>query len=1194
MSYIKDIRGIDASNPINEIATNYEQTSLANESSQKSISNQNIYNAEPVSVYDTEYYNEHRSKLEQLRTHTESMNMALEAALVPSIIDGYSEQPFEKVEETDNKSNKKMNKKITDTYIFQDHTVPIKEGEYVFKCNMIKFRSDKEKRLIYDRYVHMYTRPGDSVKSLEYSLIFEFNPNMTLELFKELNPHMEKYGWDEEFEPGIEINTGIPSTVYNLYKLGYIQAFLPFINNRAVSWTKATISTDRIDTFIILDISDWYDHLIPSADDRNKLIFKYLDIPFRVDYLRGKTEQFVPDYIYTTSNGEKIYHYPEEYLTKTPIFCISTSTGSIVSDEDYLKQVKNNSIFANGNTYDRIFINDNHIIYEEFYMDSNKNINVTSQLGTLYNKRFTDYDYRFKLKQFNFLCFEESDKASDGYELREDFSIQSHQFNIIKITLERVLTNKRRFKIFYDTRVMYDQDNILRIKNLTPIAEEFERYLIDVNSNVKQFIVDVYDLMSRDIGIYLDKDGNEYKYNHETQLFESKTAIAKKINHTTLNNENRITPVGVGTSMFKKYPDDEYDVLKIRTEIVHFNNMEEGSTPSDEFIYYENKKASALLKDMVAQIFINDTDTVKQTMNNLVDLAHIDRYSQIDPESKKDYRNEWFLRKNLHEMFVYDVSDDYIFDDMSMLDEVFDFTYSDKLSYKENLTNGLEYVIGYDMDKLEATIKRGVVSTYRLGYEIKRMIVEERLTLPRFNIKGITSHVMIFQNGKLYPRHESLVYTDNDFTIVIHDDEISNYDIFEFVFFLNTNNTVIEDVNLTDAKIPETYISTNDEPRSFNTFENGVISCNSSIIAPENLLTMVEVDPYNPFNASIDFEAETTSTAYKIDHKVIYSYETHKGTHYIKEKLNLDSPVNGLYGVTKQGGGEYFIVFDKVSFPIPYKFILCSERQFRYMRHFVSRSHDTYEFDLISDFKYCMNQKQYMIFKNGSLLPPNSIVIHSITKSNIDRPRVYLNVSVAPGDNIDVFYIPNELNLLNKNVENFEESKTNDNGQRLDTLNMKNYIRFKSPMYATSSKHSIFVFINGSKVPFKDLEDISNTIIKITTRRNSRERVEIYSHMGDLIYNEKLYIKDGITNKPYKIDTIDFNDLSTYNDPSKLDKLLNTLSDDTLNTLFENRASSSNGAIKIDQDYLSKTQIINKIKEEYTINQIPNDWIIEV
>ena len=167
---------------------------------------------------------------------------------------------------------------------------------------------------------------------------------------------------------------------------------------------------------------------------------------------------------------------------------------------------------------------------------------------------------------------------------------------------------------------------------------------------------------------------------------------------------------------------DKTDHYKLRKEIVNLNNMEEPSTPEDEFIYYENYECRDILRELAHQIFKGDQQIVLDTINDLIDRAYVNNYNAINPETGKSPKNEWFIRKHLPEMFNYTLDNDYPLSNMELLDEVFDFTYKDTKPYEENLRQATEYIVGYDVDKIEAVIKRSVISITKTGKEIRPLI----------------------------------------------------------------------------------------------------------------------------------------------------------------------------------------------------------------------------------------------------------------------------------------------------------------------------------------------------------------------------------------------------------------------------------------------------------------------------------------
>ena len=1174
MSYLNNSRGLNESNPINDVTTVYtkDNNMEAKEYQFDTPFSQNMFVQEPISGKDTEYYNSYRQTTEQLRSRTESMNAALEAALVPSIVKGASIR-------------------TRSTYKFVDRLFRVDEFNYktTFNCNMVLFKSNRFKKLCYNGTIHTVSKEGDTLNSIkEYfdslSLIGECNP------FIAVDP-LHAHDKDSELDVGIDIDTGIPSSLYNLYKLNYIQGCLFFINGRAISWTKTIVTWDTVDTYITFDLRNhslWND-----KEFWNNAEVIYMDIPFVIDYCPSTTDNISSD---------------------TPIFCFDASTGFVHSDEWYKANINIQT------DTERIFCKDPNIIYEEFRMDENPyQDGTTTKFGTYFNKRFTDYEYRYKLKRFNLLCFEDAEFDSDNLEwgngeLRDDFDVESHQFNFLRISIDSILNKPRRFKIFYNTRVKYDQDNMLRIKNRSKLEEQFAAYMRDVTSNVQTFIKEIYALMVKDIGIYIDPSTrDEYSYNTDDNVFSCGSKIIP-VNKDILKSENKIIPDS--DILIPKYPKAKHDYLKLRTEICHFANMSEGSTPNDQFIYYENPETTTFLREIAHQIFEKDSEVVQKTIDDLILRAYIEEYNKTDPKSNASYRSEWFIRKNLHEMFLYSL-DDYLLDDMSKLDEVFDFTYSDTKSYEENLKHGVNYIIGYDADKLESCIRRNTISRSFSGSQIKANIIPiekedpisqetiqiDTLVLPVWRITKLNNSVMIFINGTLAPNQGDIYYDGINFYYPVESSSISDSDNWELVFFLNTNNNVY----------PVSYINQN-------------IPCNTSVIDPENLQILINKIPNGKYNDYINFDESFTE--YPIDDYKILSYKTLLKTsstgNIVYREIVEDEKINGLYRVTKEGDqGEYFIKPTiEGTDTEPLSLTLCSRRQFRYASFFYEDMESNKSFILPEEFKYCTNSKQVMVFVNGYIISNTFVYSHSIDGTPLDSPKIWINSDLKEGDKIEVFYIPEVLNFMNSQIINTEklpkvfkrsyiiDSATRplvDNNGRLlthisnDRLDLAEiddicgtgYIRFKSPLYGSSSKHSVFIFLNGKKIPFNELEDISDTIIKVMTNQSSCIRLEVYSFVDPETYLNAA-IKDGLSHENEKIKTFRLSDLESYSEPSKLDKLINPSTDQELNILFENDASVDTSDIQDTTKfptYLSKDKILERLKISYAIAEDPGDWI---
>lgn len=1082
--YLEDVQGKIVSNPINETNTKYpyiDPVDGVRHGDEYPIDSQYMYNHnEPVSDIDTAYYDDYRNKVEELRKRTESTYEALESCLVPVEIPGMSFQPYEFLN-TETPDGEVIEEKVKSfTYFFQDHLSPIgvDSKEFVFRTNKVKFIDDRHRRLIYDRTIHIMSLKEDEDNKVPFRDVirrtfFEYYNDSYFSLVRNTNATVLSYdsiakaifdliksnrqkctlidkdGNEKDLESvgdfetcvmqsGQDIDTTIPSTLYNLYNIGWTNAAMVFLNGLAIEWTKIILSVDNIDTFII--VSNLNSSASSLIDDDKEIFLDYVHIPFKVAYLIGGISSSSLENKYVTDgriNKQIIFTIYKDYATV--VF------DSLITNRDFYQAI----ISYN---YDRIICLDPNIKYAEFALDDGDNNNL-KDAGINYTKSFKEFcdnDYRCKLKQFNFLGFEldryfEIDSLKRGTFKNDDFTITWHPFNIMDIRFKRLYNRKRVFKVFYNTKVLYDQDNILRIKNHGRLADEYERYRRDVTANIETYINEIYILAKKDIGTYLATNGimYDYKFHYVTPyecfllynainmvigspytsfddfrkinvagIKDDSTAFKSEINPKLVANSDgkciwkistghnqcpvvKITEIGTGDivladvdysdtneititmnkdgnnipegtykailyyasyivgnpnlrstngkcrwiidnidanatvtavyesetnqivlpdievvddntiaisinsstdilentykaiiyvssvdkhsylnylnggfiavpknedSMFsekikeedifdenknltstirdyisniikdtaatlpdilvpidnekrddnkvasdafymyegdtrgkvipflpimnefglvQEYDDLRYDTFKLRFELSYLNNMEEGATPVDEFIYYFDniglknldtypvvsnnnltKRKTALVLDALAEnVFKHDPNLVLESIKKLNWSAdyiipgefgnnkkenYITTYNgkynsnpnyKLDPRFYYNYGyrdqdnvphklvSEWGLRRNLPEMFIFSINkDEYTIDSMHLLDEVFDFTYNLDKSYEENLKHGLNYIIGYDADKLEQSIKRSIVSITKTGEEILNIL----------------------------------------------------------------------------------------------------------------------------------------------------------------------------------------------------------------------------------------------------------------------------------------------------------------------------------------------------------------------------------------------------------------------------------------------------------------------------------------
>lgn len=337
----------------------------------------------------------------------------------------------------------------------------------------------------------------------------------------------------------------------------------------------------------------------------------------------------------------------------------------------------------------------------------------------------------------------------------------------------------------------------------------------------------------------------------------------------------------------------------------------------------------------------------------------------------------------------------------------------------------------------------------------------------------------------------------------------------------------------------------------------------------------------------------------------------------------------------------------------PYILYLSSKRQFRY-KYFVAEKDlpagyiyimnkeeyeedesvgKTYTYKLDDDdFKFCLQNSHLLVFKNGLLLPNTYYYLHSIINNPINDVGVVFNVPIKTGDRIDIFYVTNDLkhleveyyDLENKErylkngdikIANNDETEYRVMGDKMypESTNRTNYIKLRSPLYAISSKHSTFVFLNGKKVRLDELEDISDTIMSINTDYATYEkdkmnavRLEVMNHLDTQDIIEQVYINDGLNHDDnvqagqfnssdnrnvYKstklIKSIDLTKLEAYAERTLLDDILNDLSNENLNKLFYNYDTARgpmtpyNESGMNEPDFIKKDAVISSIIDKY-------------
>ena len=863
--YIRDVSGRLRDNPLNDIGTLYESFEYSENERYMGTSVQSIskdprplfdleymYTAQPITQIDTFYNNLYRQTVERLRMQTETWYDYLSSNTVPYFLEGETIECHDQAHylEDDEENGGKV---ITaGTFTLGDHIIQIPTTdsagnvyrEMVYKVNWIPFVNNLHQRFWYNKTIHIITNEGDTINDL--ALKYEFAASAALNAS---NLRDEDEGnpitITTPLEQGVDIDTCIAATQLNLTKRNLLKPFLCFLNGRPISWERVMFAADQLDTYILFNLTnEGYSEIPLENVDLQALFF-----PFAVTYV---------------SHGSPT---PERFEGVSPIFQFWTKYPSI-------SRINKNPGAQNF----RIYAEDPGIFFKDYTL-SWDDIIKGSRSRNKFHFNFTlkedGMDYRHKIKKWNILPIYDYDTTNSYHrflakDVYDDMNVKWHAFNHLNISVknpdyweDRGKPDKLTFRVFYNRNVKYSQDNVLRIMNHIKLDEDFQDYMNSLEGNIKVFLDAIYEMM-----------------------------------------------------------EDSTKDYGFVTKIYHFDNMEEGSTPTDEFIYYTNLSTRTALHELADEMFAGDSKAVKETMKGVIDDAYIENYS--DSWEHEGPLDEWCLRKNLHEMFNWGGNKDFILPDMSLLDEVFDFVYYDSQVYYQNLTNeGTDYIFSYDPDKLESSITRPVYSYTRTNAEVYAMVTADPedethhyIDIPRGGCDYRDTYLMLFKNGELYEKYYTIEYTDS---LRVHIDCIKGTDVkdtgddvWEFVWFRNVNNEVVE----------TTFTHKDKFVNGYNTRNNSVdtilginfIGCNTSIFDPEDVIVLVNKMPdEDEWNQRIaENDPEFTNVRYPIYYTVYsfrgdkkYDGSDHKWASYT---YTADPMINGVHRITKQGGGDYFIV----------------------------------------------------------------------------------------------------------------------------------------------------------------------------------------------------------------------------------------------------------------------------------------------
>lgn len=240
---------------------------------------------------------------------------------------------------------------------------------------------------------------------------------------------------------------------------------------------------------------------------------------------------------------------------------------------------------------------------------------------------------------------------------------------------------------------------------------------------------------------------------------------------------------------------------------------------------------------------------------------------------------------------------------------------------------------------------------------------------------------------------------------------------------------------------------------------------------------------------------------------------------------------------------EVTIIRPKSPFYYDKRLTMTSGRQFKY--YYYKAKYKVIDVILPpEDFRFCNDSRQYMVFINGRKINNKEFKVVIPSYDNpFDDNSIYFDIPLEEGDYIEVFYIPDIM------AEVQSDKTLSSNG---------NIYVDKSKLKHNISRDLNFVFVNGKKIPYDDLYDISQTLMKVTTDVGSVNNLCILEHVeyDNMISNIFSYNKDRMT------------------------RIIDSLTDEQFNILFDN-AHITNKEQSINSSSISMKVIIYSIIKDY-------------
>lgn len=497
-------------------------------------------------------------------------------------------------------------------------------------------------------------------------------------------------------------------------------------------------------------------------------------------------------------------------------------------------------------------------------------------------------------------------------------------------------------------------------------------------------------------------------------------------------------------------------------------------------------------------------------------------------------------------VFINDIENDAVEFIRKSIDPLdFDFT-KDKL-YSENIQDALSHIVEYNPLLLNGYYRTYIESRVFTGSQansslIYQFMYEDRrgLKIPRKRYGDHESYFMLFVNGELFSEYYRTIAYANFFFIPVEPSfQFNLTDRIEVLYFKDVNNNEIrfqlsdwlldqfqtssEDAKFYKASLFEPYIKP-EEMNVFAHYPKDMLKYPTLITEPSEEIAFNVSYRDSQGNLCIKKDALTNIARESIRDTAKSTNTTLSSSmQNTLNSMSIDTYVNTLRNNTiiRNMGVN---IFSRDPRNTRDALVATSKHKFIYQRLFVDCK--SYRIKLDKRFRYCDNQRQYLLFINGRRMKQDSFLV-TIPKHTRPFTNIYLYTArfVEPTDRIEIFYLP--YNMTDLNIDNDPHIELKSNG----------YLEYnRNDLQVPLSKDLYLFFVNGKKIPNDDILNVDSHTIRVRINTNTIKYPAITVITDESIpeVQEYLHTEDTFSKYDLLIHYIKTHNVDSY---AELDKL---------------------------------------------------------